>query len=519
MTDAKQFLANEKPELVFALVGGAGVRLDLLERELVMNLRNLGYQTVDIRLSDLLSRFKGFVANTAEGELERITHLQRMGNLFRKQLKRADALALAAIDAIRAERTKKTKNADVPVPAQAYILHQLKHPDEVDLLREVYGPSFFLIAGHAREKDRLKHLVEKVAHSTGRRGKGYNFESDALEIISRDEKEDDDFGQNVRDTYPKADFFCQPGILSGEWTVNKFVELLFGNPYRTPSPDEYAMYLASATSLRSSDRNRQVGAVIIDTREFSKQSKSADIIAVGMNEVPRAGGGYTWDQESPDNRDQMLEDRAREIKESILTELIERLQQQHWLSDNFTGKKAKELADDLRPHLKRTQFLDIGEFGRTVHAEMAALIDAARRGVAVDGLSMYVTTFPCHNCAKHIIAAGIRRVIYLEPYPKSRTGYLHGEDVDLDALQGQEQEGKVSFYPFNGIAPHKYRQLFSMSMRGGKNGLTREQWLEGQEKQTLEPLYIPKKASLLYLDAERRVSGNLKSTIYSKKVS
>lgn len=512
--------AKENPELIFGVVGGTGVRLDLLERELELHLRNLGYKTVDIRLSDLLSRFKGFVPNNEAGAYERITHLQNMGNLFRQQLGRGEALALAGIDKIREERAKSSKNGDEPVSAQAYILHQLKHPAEVDLLRAVYGPSFYLIAGHAPESARVQVLAEKIAHSTGLRGKKYNYNSDALELITRDEKEDDDFGQNVRDTYPKADFFCQPGIFSGEWTIKKFVELLFGNPYRTPSPDEYAMYLASATSLRSSDRSRQVGAVIIDTREYGEQSKSADVIAVGMNEVPRAGGGYAWDQGSPNYREQeMSEDRAREIKEGILIELIERLKQLNWLAENLMKNKGKDLADTLRPHLKGTQFLDIGEFGRTVHAEMGALIDAARRGVSVNRHSMYVTTFPCHNCAKHIIAAGIRKVIYLEPYPKSRTEYLHKEDVDLDALSCEEQDGKVTFCPFNGIAPRQYRQLFSMSMRGGKQGMTLDQWKKGQEQQTLVPLYIPQNASLLYLDAEHRALESLPSALYSKSGS
>src|SRR5882724_7181322 len=106
--------------------------------------------------------------------------------------------------------------------------------------------------------------------------------------------------------------------------------------------------------------------------------------------------------------------------------------------------------------------MDIGEFSRPVHAEMAALIDAARRGVAVDGETMYVTTFPCHNCAKHIIAAGIRKVVYLEPYPKSRASNLHGEEMSLELPTGNE-EGMVIFAAYSGIAPRQYRQLFSMS--------------------------------------------------------
>src|SRR5579864_377027 len=107
---------------------------------------------------------------------------------------------------------------------------------------------------------------------------------------------------------------------------------------------------------------------------------------------------------------------------------------------------------------------------------MAALIDAARRGVAVDGHSMYVTTFPCHNCAKHIISAGIRRVVYLEPYPKSRAINLYGEEIVAESSTGDEVENKVVFFAFTGIAPNQYRRLFAMSERGAKKGYPLQAW-------------------------------------------
>ncbi|MEJ7655371.1 MAG: deaminase [Chloroflexia bacterium] len=46
-----------------------------------------------------------------------------------------------------------------------------------------------------------------------------------------------------------------------------------------------------------------------------------------------------------------------------------------------------------------------------MHAEMSALLDAGRRGVPVQGATLYTTTFPCHNCARHIVGAGIDRVV------------------------------------------------------------------------------------------------------------
>ncbi|MBS1719761.1 MAG: dCMP deaminase family protein [Armatimonadetes bacterium] len=54
---------------------------------------------------------------------------------------------------------------------------------------------------------------------------------------------------------------------------------------------------------------------------------------------------------------------------------------------------------------------------RALHAEQNALLQAAQVGVSCEGATMYVTCQPCNNCAKMIINAGIRRVIYEGDYP------------------------------------------------------------------------------------------------------
>ena len=54
----------------------------------------------------------------------------------------------------------------------------------------------------------------------------------------------------------------------------------------------------------------------------------------------------------------------------------------------------------------------------TVHAEQNAIADAAKRGVSIDQGTIYVTHYPCINCAKMIIASGIKCVIYLDEYKK-----------------------------------------------------------------------------------------------------
>ena len=65
--------------------------------------------------------------------------------------------------------------------------------------------------------------------------------------------------------------------------------------------------------------------------------------------------------------------------------------------------------------VRESRVMDLIEFGRILHAEMSALSDAARKGICVEGATLYCTTFPCHLCAKLIVAAGITKVVYLEP--------------------------------------------------------------------------------------------------------
>ena len=51
-----------------------------------------------------------------------------------------------------------------------------------------------------------------------------------------------------------------------------------------------------------------------------------------------------------------------------------------------------------------------------IHAEQNCLSFAAKNGVSTDGCTLYITTAPCVNCAKIIIASGIKKVVYKEIY-------------------------------------------------------------------------------------------------------
>ncbi len=58
-------------------------------------------------------------------------------------------------------------------------------------------------------------------------------------------------------------------------------------------------------------------------------------------------------------------------------------------------------------------------FNFEIHAEMNAIIAAAKIGIALDGCVLYCTHSPCHNCLKHIIATGIKEIYFNKMYDRS----------------------------------------------------------------------------------------------------
>lgn len=221
------------------------------------------------------------------------------------------------------------------------------------------------------------------------------------------------------------------------------------------------MFMAFNSSVRSADLSRQVGAVI---------SNNQQIISNGANDVPKFGGGLYWAEKDKYGKvsDQDL---GRDYKRNV----DQNKQSQRNIIENII-KKTKEkklltLEDEiekLKLILKESEISDLTEFGRVVHAEMEAILACSREGISTRGTTLYCTTFPCHNCAKHIIASGIVRVVYVEPYPKSKALEFHDDSIKLQTnLDDDKSVNKVIFEPFIGVGPRRFLDLFSMSLGSG----------------------------------------------------
>jgi deoxycytidylate deaminase len=254
--------------------------------------------------------------------------------------------------------------------------------------------------------------------------------------------------------------------------LERFLDLVFGNPFSTPTRDEYAMFLAFASSVRSASLARQVGAVIV--------SKTGEVLGIGTNDVPSAHGGLYWPGDH-DHRDHVLGyDSNDAAKTRILEEMVPRLvvwaraqaeqgaafQLEKFLEgidkqiEGLTDRAA--LIDHAATLLEDASIMDITEYGRAVHAEMEAILSCARSGQSTRDATLYCTTFPCHNCAKHIIDAGICRVVYVQPYPKSKAEDLHGDAILFkggSVKPSSDIRKAVRFEPFDGVGPRRFFDL------------------------------------------------------------
>ncbi|WP_217429140.1 anti-phage dCTP deaminase [Acetobacter syzygii] len=480
MSDA--LTPEEYPELVIGLAGPIGIDTETLTTVVKETLAEVEYQTEIIRLTNIMVTFN--VAEKIprdtdeEGFASEVKYKINYANKLREEKKDNAFLAKIAIAKIITERGSIQRKSN----GIAYIIRQLKRPEEVNFLRKIYGNKFILISAYAHKEGRINEITKKLKQSVPVSFQDPRIAFLVSSLIEKDENEGKNkYGQRLGDTFHLGDVFVD-GIRRDKMyhTLRRFMQALFGRTDISPTKSEFGMFTAKSASLRSTDLSRQVGAAIF--------SPSGEIISQGCNEVPKANGGTYWDSEEPDFRDiKKGIDPNDRIKKEIIRDLFERLENEGWLSEKAlqSGKSINDISlNSIKKGsgpLSGALITDLTEYGRVVHAEMCSICDAARSGRSVKGSTLFCTTFPCHNCTKHIIASGIKNVYYIEPYPKSRAKELHEDEISFEEID----EKKVSFVPFMGISPHFYKEIFEKNRRKNSDG-TAKYWYSDTPKPQIE---------------------------------
>ena len=498
-------------ELIIALVAAVGTDVGMVVEEVGIELSEYEYEAIPLRLSDYLAEEAGENFFAEKPFDEAVWDAMTAGDDLREKWGRGDALALHAIGQIVLTRNERARAEDQnagqgydapPLERVAFVLRSLKTQDELATLRAVYGPRLIVIAAYSPKEQRIAHLKTQIEASRGTRNRRA-WSHTPEQLVERDEKEEGKRGQDVSGTFHRADFFIRGWNREvARADIDRTMEILFGSPFRTPTRDEHGQYLAAGAALRSAEFGRQVGAAIA--------TADGSIIAVGTNEVPKAGGGSHWEEDGKGNRDfevgdidtnrMQFDELAERLAERIdkrtaaLNEAMVKIDAKERPSANVAGALEAVrtvLREELPGDLRAGGLKDLTEFGRAVHAEMNALLDAARRGVPVKDATLYTSTFPCHNCARHVIAAGIGRVVFIEPYTKSRAEQLHSDAIAI--APATPPKDKLSFVPFVGVAPRRFREMFDAATREELGHIPRKD-AEGRkqvfDKATALPVFV-----------------------------
>ncbi len=468
-----------KPELVIGLVGPAGTDLTGVSTALLSALKPYDYKTYVIKVSKLIAEK---CSDGVRNELDdcsferRVEILQDEGDKFRAHIGYGGALVPLICSRIRFVRQNFLKEEgclddfdEVELYNHCFIVDSIKHPDEINMLRNIYGEKFILISCFSDYEDRRNFLRKEISkYYKTTRGKSYDDKIDV--IIETDYKrQGTKLGQDVSSSFHAGDMFL---YIKSDWQkrVEKFLRQLFDYPYITPNKHELSMFSAFSASLRSSDLSRQVGVAICNEHN--------ELLVTGCNEVPQVGGGSFWEGDSGiDNRDWVQGRDFNAIKKlDIIQEFVNFLEDEGIDFTQLGNMSVDKLGEELISGSRSGKFSELRianliEFGRVVHAEMHAICEASRRGISINKSVLYSTTFPCHMCARHIIAAGITQVYYIEPYPKSLATEIYEDEISLEASR---LTTKVVFSPYEGIAPRYFGRIFSASKRKDSAGYALE---------------------------------------------
>lgn len=498
----KEILARQTDSEIFiALTGRLGTDTRAIGAAIASAFAHYSYDCVSIQVSDLIREVypSEAIPEAPDGRIER---LMKLGTQYRRANGRADALAKLAVLSVMKKRKELTGNIAKPSKRKVFLVNQLKRPEEIAFLREIYGKQLFIISCHAPYEHRLKKLEDQFLLNHAEKADIEHWRDSARNLIDKDDNEiQDPFGQRVQDAFPLADFFID-AHKSLQNQARRFVDIVFGDPRISPTKDEFGSFLAASAALRSNDLSRQVGAAIL--------SDDGEILALGCNEVPVAGGGIFWpDVHDTDSRDVAFgADINTILKKDMIVDIFQKMNKAGWFKKSTSNISPeiliKEHIEKKDGVLSKSKMLSSLEFGRAMHAEMTAISSSAKGGISIKGGTLYCTTFPCHNCAKHIVGSGIKRVVFREPYEKSRAIQLYPDAIKLDA----DCDKYVSFDQFIGVGTSRFHELFAKSAKKIKDQAGRVRLPDASKAQPVSaPLfasYFPIEAAIAALDEEGR---------------
>lgn len=448
-------------ELIFAICAPIGsLREQVIQEMEYILINKFKYEVRKLKLSDYIKKYCTQRETEKGGETKPYTYLMNKilgGDELRKR-SGPQVLAELAIKDINLSRYEQRGGMLELKPIEelksrrlCFIIDSIKNKEELELLRELYKDIFYFFSIFSPLGERKKNLVNKGLS---------NPEIDT--IIETDQYENNDHGQNVRNTFVEGDFFIRVSSENENQLrdkISRYLDIIFESQIITPTPNEIAMYEAQSAAGNSACLSRQVGAAITNEK--------GEIISRGWNDVPKYGGNLYNEGDLFDNRCKQWgycsNDRS---KDTLSDDILEGILKNEYVIENLLGGKRIDKEDEIYKTIKKivrksTKVKDLIEFSRAVHAEMHAIIIGSQlAGSKMIGGKLFCTTYPCHNCARHLVVAGIKEIYYIEPYIKSLSITLHNDTLTEEEDEKEEGKKKVKLLMYDGVAPRRYLEFF-----------------------------------------------------------
>jgi deoxycytidylate deaminase/dephospho-CoA kinase len=308
------------------------------------------------------------------------------------------------------------------------VIDGFRNAAEVQYLRHQCVKSY-LIAVVADRKVRW----ERVKDDYGHREKEFELADE------RDSEDKDDLphGQQVGRCVANSDYVLvnsdplTPGDRRDAVLWEKLegpIELMRGTRKENPKEHEAHMAEAYALSHRSRCLKRHVGAIIIDGNGLPLSS--------GFNENPVGMLPCMFQFNNTCYKDNLMHEKLEKMRDFYCPQCGGPVPktQKPW--------KCPKCRVDLKKQFFPSRNM---EFCTALHAEERAV--RSLHGRSAEGGTMYVTAFPCLQCARYVVDAGIKKIVYVEAYPVK-------EAYDYLILN------KVQVEPFNGFKARPFHIIF-----------------------------------------------------------
>jgi dCMP deaminase len=295
------------------------------------------------------------------------------------------------------------------------VLDAIRNVLEAYYFKERYS-AFYLIAINSKDNDIKARLMNKDNKLSKKDIENIlNQEDKTLEV----ESIEDFISQNIKTCIVNSDIFIKndgsnindnSSKLEMYGNLIKYVSLIQHPGLITPSHDELMMQIAFTAKLNSGCISRQVGACVIN--------KYGSIKAVGWNDVAEGQtpcilrSASELLQSSTSNSYSLFEKQDIKFKECLKNEYqnIESIKDKG-LNDSYCFKKIYTNCNE-KQHNNQVHT-------RALHAEENAFLQLAKygSGESIIGGTLYSTASPCELCSKKAYQLGIKRIVYIDPYP------------------------------------------------------------------------------------------------------